>query len=88
MVISRVFPILLVNFVNSIADEPALTYDDPLYTCTKFGGLKPFFNPESLWPICKSCMRPMSFVGQINMNDSQFPLLLVVGAGSYMGHAN
>lgn len=63
--------------VNPIVHEPTLAYDDQLFTCTKFGGLKPFFNPESLWPVCKSCMRPMSFVGQINMGDSQFPPLIL-----------
>lgn len=71
---------------SPIVDEPSLPYDDPQYTRTKFGGLRPFFNPESLWPVCKCCMRPMTFVGQINMNDSQFPLLirqrLAVGGGT------
>lgn len=60
--------------VNPVADELPLAYDDPLYTCTKSGGLRPFMNPESMWPVCKNCMRPLVFVWQMNMDDPQVPL--------------
>lgn len=51
-----------------------IPYDDPRYTCTKFGGLQPFFNPGAQWPLCQFCMRPQTFIGQINLEDRKVPL--------------
>lgn len=71
---------------DAAEDAVALPYDDPEYTCTKFGGLRPFFNPGTEWPLCKCCWRPQTFVGQVNMDDPQLPPRirerLAVGGGA------
>lgn len=54
-------------------ESEAIPCNDPRYACTKFGGLKPFFNPDAQWPLCKCCGRPQTFVGQINLEDKQVP---------------
>lgn len=64
----------LVKADNFSDDEENIPYDDWRYTVTKFGGLKPFFNPGAQWPLCKSCGRPQAFVVQINLQDEKVPL--------------